>query len=85
MALENTDGTLWGAIGATAVAVGAFVRWWYHVRRLENADRVDGSVSRSISFVLNELREEIERLKRENASLHDEIAQLRAGREPYGL
>ena len=84
MAFETTE-TFWGVLAGTAAGVVATVRWWYHVRKLAHADKVDGSVSKSLDFVLNELRAEIQRLKLENATLREEVAELKRAKDPYGI
>lgn len=72
----------WAAAGASIAAAYTGIRWWFHVRRLNNADKVDGSVSKSLEFVLNEMRKEIhtlklevETLKAENKVLRDQAGQ----------
>lgn len=75
---SDWDGSVWGAIFGAGTAVGLAVRWWYHVRRLQNADAVDGSVTKSLKFVLDELHKEVGMLKTEVALLKAENAELRA-------
>lgn len=68
----------WVGLGGLATAISASVGWWFHVRRLSRADRVDGSVTSSIGFVLSTLREELERLKLDNMELRSEVNLLKA-------
>lgn len=79
MVLEPNDSTWYAALGTAFGGLIVGIKWWFHVRRLSNADKVDGSVTRSIEFVLAELRAEIERLKTDNADLRMEVASLKAG------
>jgi len=68
----------WAAFGAGVAAMYTGVKWWFHVRRLNNADKVDGSVSKSLEFVLNEMRHEIHTLKLEVDGLKRENMLLRS-------
>lgn len=77
----TTDGTFWGTILGAMAATGAFARWWYHTRKLRNIDITDGDVTRSLTFVLNELHEQIDDLKEEVRLLKLENAALREGRK----
>lgn len=71
---------VWIAFGAGVGGAYAAVRWWFHVRRLANADKLDGGVTASIKFVLDELHKEIATLKTEVALLKAENQQLRRDR-----
>lgn len=75
----------WAAVGAAFGGAYAAVRWWFHVRRLNNADKVDGGVTASIKFVLDELHKEIQSLKTEVALLKEENAELRRSRHAIAL
>jgi len=70
------DTTFWGALATGIGGAYAATRWWYHVRRMENADKVDGGVSKSIGFVLDELRTSMMRLEAENKELRAKIEHL---------
>lgn len=61
----------WFGIGGLATALVSAVGWWFHVRRLARADKIDGGVTKSLEFVLNALRAEI-------AANHMTILELRA-------
>ena len=76
--LQDPIHTLWIAFGAGVGGAYAAVRWWFHVRRLHHADKVDGGVTTSIKFVWDELHKEIASLKTEVALLKDENRRLRA-------
>lgn len=72
------DTPFWGSIMATITATGLAVRWWYHTRKLRNIDITDGDVTKSLTFVLNELHDQINDLKEEIRVLKLENAALRA-------
>lgn len=76
----SADGTFWGSVLAAMTATGMAVRWWYHTRKLRNIDITDGDVTKSLTFVLNELHEQIDDLKEEVRLLKLENAALRDGR-----
>ncbi len=78
---QTSDLKFWTAIGAAAAGAFGAAKWWYHVRRMENADKVDGSVSTSIKYVIDELKAEIARAKAEHAELRTRIAALEAQNE----
>lgn len=65
------------AAGAALTGALVALKWWYHVRKLARADRQDGSISRSLEFVLDQLHREIASLKTEVALLKLENADLR--------
>ena len=72
MTPEYGEPSSWyAAISATIGATVSAVAWWFHVRKIARADKVDGSVTKSISFVLDALRSEI-------AANHSTIMELRA-------
>jgi chromosome segregation ATPase len=48
---------------------------------LQHADETDGAVTKSISFVINELRAEIARAKTEHLELRSRISALEAKNE----
>lgn len=70
----------WAAAGAACAAAVTGVKWWFHVRRLNNADKIDGGISKSLEFVFKELRAEITALKLEVAALKAENLELRTAR-----
>lgn len=81
MEQTNVDGTFWSSIAAAVTATGIAVRWYYHTRKLRNIDITDGDVTKSLTFVLNELHDQIDELKEEVRLLKLENAALRAGRK----
>lgn len=66
-----SDASDWFGLGGLAAAIASAVGWWFHVRRLARADKVDGSVTASLKFVLEAMRAEI-------AANHSTILELRA-------
>lgn len=78
---SSADGTFWGSIVAAVTATGIAVRWYYHTRKLRNIDITDGDMTRSLTFVLNELHDQIDELKEEIRILKLENAALREGRK----
>jgi len=73
-AFTDADSSIVGTFAACIAAVATAIGWWFHVRRLTRADRVDSGISESISFVLKELRHELGRLSAENVELRARVA-----------
>lgn len=48
MELGQSDTSVWGWAASASAATYAAVRWWYHVRKLHNADKIDGGVTSSL-------------------------------------
>jgi len=78
---QSSDIRFWTVISSACLGVAGAVRWWYHVRRMQNADSTDGAVTKSISFVINELKDEIARAKAEHKELRTRILALEAQNE----
>lgn len=59
-----------------ALVGGGGIKYWYHVRKLQRADNVDGGVSKSLTFVLTELRAELARSHADCDELRARVAAL---------
>ncbi len=82
---QTSDVKFWGALVTAILSTGAGVRWWYHVRRLQNADTTDGDVTKSISYVINTMKDEISRAKAEHIELRARLSALEAQNEEQRL
>lgn len=67
---ERLAATVLAAFAAAAAAV----RWWYATRKLDRVDRDGSEMSRSLRWMMSELRAEVARVKEENAALRQIIA-----------
>jgi hypothetical protein len=75
--LPVQDHTFWTAVGAAISAVLAGITWRFHVRRLKHVDVVEEGVSKSLSVVLETMRQEIHRLREELNVTRAELQQVR--------
>lgn len=74
----DADGSVLGSIIAWVAMLATAIGWWFHVRRLTRADKMDSGISESLAFVLKELRTEIGRLGAENIELRGRVAACEA-------